>query len=52
MDFISTSIISEGPVKPKNHTVSCQEKCVSFKDAEGLRSGLTWIPTGYFGKLY
>ena len=39
MVFIGTSIMSDGPIKLKNHTVA--RKKVSFKDIEGLRSGLT-----------
>ena len=51
MVFISTSIISNGPIKLKNHT-DVRKKCVSFKDIKGLRSGLTFIPPWLFGKLY
>ena len=41
MFFVSTSIISDEPIKLRKHTVSCWEKCMSFKDIKGLRSGLT-----------
>ena len=30
--ILSTSITSDGVTKLKNHTDSCWEKCVSFKD--------------------
>ena len=43
MVFVNTSIISDGPIKLKNHRVSCWEKCVSFKDIQVLRNGLTLI---------
>ena len=43
MALVNTSIISAGPIKIKNHTVSCWEECVSFKDMEVLRNGLTLI---------
>ena len=49
MVFVNTSIISEGPVKLKNQTVSCWEKCKSFKDIEVLRNGLTLIILCLFG---
>ena len=32
MDYVNTSIIPDGPIKLKNYTVRCWEKCVSFKD--------------------
>ena len=43
MVFLSTNIISDQPIKLKNHTVNVWEKCVSFKDIWVLRSGLTFI---------
>ena len=39
MIFMGTNIVSDGPIKLKNHAVA--RKKVSFKDIEGLRSGLT-----------
>ena len=39
MGFIGTSIMSDGPIKLKNHTAA--RKKVSFKDKKGLKSGLT-----------
>ena len=32
MVFVNTRIILDRPIKWKSHTVSCLEKCVSFKD--------------------
>ena len=51
MVFISTNIISQRPIKLRNHIVISLEKGVSFKVIKGLRSGLNLIPSWLCGNL-
>ena len=44
MVFVNTSIISDGSIKLKNHTVRCWEKCVSFR---GHLSSKKWSNLNY-----